>query len=485
MSISTTLGNALTGLAAASRGAQVISSNVANATTEGYARREIELSARVTGGAGTGVQVDSVTRIVDENTLRELRLAKSAVGFADEPAAFLKSVLDHIGQPDAPSSLTAQVSGLEAALLAATSRPESDARLNAAVDAAVGLARKLNDVSDHVQTRRVDADRSIDLSVERLNTSLEQIAELNEQILRAQGSNRDNPSLLDSRQRLVDEVSDLVPIRQLPRDNGTVALYTMNGALLVDARPATFGFERTEPIIADMTQASGALSGLTLNGEPIQTAGDYSPIAGGRLSGLFQVRDEISVALQSDLDAMAHDLVSRFEDPTLDTTLTAGDPGLFTDRGSSLDLTNIVGLAGRISVNEAVLPAAGGAATRLRDGLGAGTPGPVGDAALLEGLVDRLQDARPAVGGTLSPTSRSVSDLAGDVLSLVGQDLSSRNSRLSFEQGRLEGLQDAMLAQGVDTDQELQKLLLIEQAYAANARVVQTADELLQLLIGL
>jgi flagellar hook-associated protein 1 FlgK len=38
---------------------------------------------------------------------------------------------------------------------------------------------------------------------------------------------------------------------------------------------------------------------------------------------------------------------------------------------------------------------------------------------------------------------------------------------------------------GVDTDQEMQKLLLIEQAFSANAKVVQTVDELINLLLGL
>jgi flagellar hook-associated protein 1 len=41
------------------------------------------------------------------------------------------------------------------------------------------------------------------------------------------------------------------------------------------------------------------------------------------------------------------------------------------------------------------------------------------------------------------------------------------------------------MANGVDTDQEMQKLLIIEQAYSANAKVVQTMDELIQILMGL
>ena len=110
MSISATLANALTGLTAAARSAQVVSTNVSNATTEGYARREIDLSARLRAGDGYGVQVDGVNRIVDENIVRERRLASAAVGSANEPAAFLRDVMDYIGEPSDASSLTAQTS---------------------------------------------------------------------------------------------------------------------------------------------------------------------------------------------------------------------------------------------------------------------------------------------------------------------------------------------------------------------------------------
>jgi len=36
---------------------------------------------------------------------------------------------------------------------------------------------------------------------------------------------------------------------------------------------------------------------------------------------------------------------------------------------------------------------------------------------------------------------------------------------------------------GVDTDAEMQSLLLIEQSYAANARVIQTVSDMLDILM--
>lgn len=40
-------------------------------------------------------------------------------------------------------------------------------------------------------------------------------------------------------------------------------------------------------------------------------------------------------------------------------------------------------------------------------------------------------------------------------------------------------------AGGVDTDQELQALLVIEKNYAANAKVIQTVDDMVSTLLGL
>lgn len=485
MSLSSTLQNALTGLGAAARSAQVVSNNVSNATTEGYSRQEVVLSPKVVGGRGAGVQIDGIARAVDETLLREHRLANASIGAAEVTSKFQSDALTLIGEPQEAGSLNSQVVEFEAALLEASSRPESDARLSAVFSAATALADKLNTATDGIQVLRQDADAAIASEVNRLNNTLAQIHDLNEQILRAQGTDRDYPSLLDNRDRLINDISDLIPIRKLDRANDTVALYTLTGTLLVDIEPAEFEFQTTTPITADMTLASGALSGLVLNGQSLTTSGENGQIAGGRLAELFAVRDEQAVEVQDNIDAVAQDLIARFEDPTLDTTLTVGDPGLFTDGGAALDLLDTVGLGARISVNDLVNPAEGGELWRLRSGLGAAAAGPVGDASLIQSQITMISEFIAPAGGTFSPSGKSVAGFASELASLVGQSFEDSENRLVFETARFAGLDEALQAQGVDTDQELQKLLLIEQAYAANARVIQTADELIQLLIRL
>ena len=58
MTLSLALNNALSGLQANTRQAEVISTNVANALTEGFGRRGLSLSP----GAISGVRVDGVVR---------------------------------------------------------------------------------------------------------------------------------------------------------------------------------------------------------------------------------------------------------------------------------------------------------------------------------------------------------------------------------------------------------------------------------------
>lgn len=485
MSITASLANALTGLAAASRSAQVVSSNVSNALTEGYARREIELSARSVGGVGAGVQIDNIARVVDETLIRERRLASASLGSSEIALSFGQDALGLVGEPQDANSLSAIVANFESALISATSRPDSDARLNGVVVGAQDVTSKLNRMSDGIASLRVDADTRIGLEVDRLNATLEQVAEINGQILRARGTDQDYPALLDNRQQLIDDISELVPIRQMKRDNDTVALYSMNGALLLDTLPANFGFQPTSPITADMTLASGALSGLTINGQPIVASGQNSPIEGGVLFGLFSQRDEYAVSFQEEVDAVARNLISRLESASVDPTLAPGQAGLFTDAGSALDASQTIGLAGRISVNSSAVPAEGGELWRIRDGFGATGPGLVGDASILTNALEAVRERVNTGAGSFTTSEKSLTELVSAVTSLTGQQMFAFENRFSFEQSRYEGLNDAVLAQGVDTDVEMQKLLLIEQAYAANARVIQTVDELIQSLIRL
>lgn len=485
MSIGAALTNALSGLNAASRGVEQVSSNVANATTPGYARRELELTSKSLGAQGSGVQVAGIRRIVDQALLTDRRFAGAAAGAAGLIADFHASLENTLGTPDAEGSLSQRIGDFDGALIQAASMPNSEARLAAVLNAAEGVTRQLNAASDLVQRTRTEAEAAIGAEVGKLNDALEKVAKMNMQIRSETASGHDASSLMDQREQIIDSVSDIVPIRQISRDHNQVALFTTGGAVLVDGPPASFGFSPVPLVTADMTQASGALGGLTLNGMDIATAGGAGLIAGGTLAAHFALRDELAVAAQAQLDGLARDLIGRFADPSVDPTLAPGDPGLFTDGSGPFDPLAEAGLAGRISVNALADPSRGGALWRLRDGLGAATPGDAGNAAIIGAMEDVLTMPRVAASGGLSSTAMGFSSLAADLLSRVGTARQGAEGEASYTAARSDALIAAEKEGGVDTDQEMQKMIVLEQSYGANAKVIQTLNGLLDSLLQL
>jgi flagellar hook-associated protein 1 len=193
------------------------------------------------------------------------------------------------------------------------------------------------------------------------------------------------------------------------------------------------------------------------------------------------LRDQDLPALSAQLDTIASDLVTRLSADAIDPTKTPGDPGLFTDPDSAAG----AGLAGRISINALVDPSQGGDIFRLRDGLGALTSGPPGSTTILQGLYDAFTAVR-AVSATGFNGAYSSTELVAQLTSQTGQKRIQHEAVMSSTVTQHSVLVEAEQNQtGVDIDVQMQDLLLVEQAYAANARVIQIASQMIQLLMEL
>lgn len=483
MSLSSTLGSALSGLSAASRAAEIVSSNVANAMTEGYGRRQVSLAARVVGTTGQGVEVRGITRYSDPIVIGDRRIAEAGNGANSMLADFMKQLETALGTPDTATSLTSRVSDFDTTLRAAASRPDSDARLTSVLQSAAALTSHIAAVGDQIQKARASADGQIGNEVKQLNTALSRVAKYNGDIAQGQSKGQDVSALMDQRQQTIDSISAIIPLREVQRDFGGVALYTLGGGVLLDGKAATFTFTPVGVVTAEMSLEGGAMSGLSMNGRAVPTSGSSSPITGGTLAAAFSLRDQIAPEAQANLDALARDLIDRFADPGLDPSRAPGAAGLFTDEGQPFNATNEVGLAQRLGVNAAADPAQGGALWHLRDGLGATAPGSVGNAALLTALADRLDIVRVPASGGLLGSSRSFSGLAADLTTYAAQGRVTAENEASYSAARLHTLKTVELAGGVDTDQEMQSLMLIEQAYSANAKVISVVNDLLKTLM--
>lgn len=483
MNMSTALNNALSGLNAASRGAAVVSGNIANALTPGYARRSLELTTSPV--SGNGVRVVGITRHQDPVLAANLRATTSDLAATSAIAQFHATFENLVGTTDDATSLSARLATFESRLITAASLPESAERLDQVARAGRDLTAALNAASEGVRQTRSDADRTIGKQVTALNTALQDIEALNARIPAIRNSGGDIGALLDQRQVLIDQVNELVPVNVIARDNDQVSLYADGGLILLEGTAVEFGFATTGETKPHMTVDNGLLSGLEVNGNPVRISGDYAQIRGGALMAQFEIRDTLAVDAQADLDAVARDLIERFETAGLDPTVTATDPGLFTDDGSRFDPAMQIGLASRISLNAAVDPDAGGDSWKLRAGLGAAVPGNPGDASQLQAFSAILADARPITGAGFGTGNMRAAEIAEALLSKAGTDAHVSDTRKTFAANAQLEMQKIVAEQGVDSDVELQRMMQIEQSYAANARIVAVVDELMDTLLRL
>ena len=479
MTISSALSNAMTGLRAAGRTSEVISANIANAMTPGYGVRNLGLSSSVLGG----VSIDGVSRRVDPSLIADLRLAEAAFSNASDRTRFLTDFEDTLGTPGEPNSIAARMSEFESTLIAAVSRPDAPERLQIVTDAARDVASLISQASDDVQRARSDADRQIQFQVDSLNASLTNVKELNTQITRTISSGGDPSALLDNRQALVDEISAIVPLRQIPRDNGQVALYSTGGAILLDGGVAEIEFSSVNQVTPYMSIEGGELSGLTINGYPVRTDSERGALSGGSLGAQFEIRDELGTSAQSQLDAFTRDLIERFQDPAVDPTLAPGDAGLFTDEGIAFDPLNEVGISARITLNAAVDDRKGGEPSRIRDGINTVAAGDVGDARLIQNLSDALTNTRVPLSGDFGVGGFSSANLISTFTSQIGADRYQAEKSLTFASSQYDELKQQILALGVDSDEELQRLIIVEQAYAANVKMIEAADDMMQTIL--
>lgn len=483
MSMSTALNNALSGLSAASRGAAVVSGNIANALTPGYARRSLELTTSAV--SGNGVRIAGLVRHQDPVLLANRRATDADLTASMLLSQFHTGFESLVGTADDATSIAAKLSEFESSLITAASLPGSAQRLDQVTRSGRDLSKTLNQASEGLRQMRSDADLTIGKHVETLNQTLKDIEKLNARIPAIRNSGGDIGALLDQRQVLIDQVNEMVPVNVVARDNDRVSLYSDGGLILLEGSAAEFSFSTTGDTMPHMTIENGLLSGLELNGQPVRLTGDFAQIRGGALMAQFDIRDNLAVEAQADLDTVARDLIERFEAAGLDPTTTATEPGLFTDSGNRFDPLTQTGLALRISLNTIVDPDEGGDSWKLRAGLGAVAPGAPGDARQLQAFGAALSGARAVPGTGLGTGDMRAAELTEALISKAGANAHVAEKGNAFAATAQKNMEQLVAEQGVDSDTELQHLMQIEQAYAANARVISVVDDLMETLLRL
>ncbi len=303
------LGTAASGLQVFQRAISVAGHNINNANTEGYTRQRVELGTRPPsfngqGFIGNGVQIESIDRVFDQFAVERLRDTTSSSSQYDTLALFSARVSNLLG--DSKAGLNAGLETFFNAVQEVANDPSSTPSRQLMLSEAESLVERFHSLDSQLGSLRDEINGTVGNLVNEINGLSAAIADTNRSIVDAssQGSGQVPNDLLDKRDNLLNQLSELVSVRTIEQDDGAVNVFVGSGQALVTrflASPlktvsSDFDVRRAEVAIV----GAGATSVITSN------------ITGGKLGAVLDVRDQVLDPAQNALGRVATTLAVEF-----------------------------------------------------------------------------------------------------------------------------------------------------------------------------
>jgi flagellar hook-associated protein 1 FlgK len=350
MSLTQALNSAVSGLRVTQSGLALVAANVANAETPGYVRKNMDQVA--TYGGGLSVRVAGISRELDQYIQRQLRTETSGGAYADLRANFYQRLQQTFGDPGSSASLETIFNDFSNSLQTLATTPESANAQRDVLGKAQVLAQQLNSMSGDIQGMRTDAELGLGDAVSSANEAMQQIARINQQLGGARPGDSTSASLMDQRDSYVQQLSQLMDIRTTENQFHQIQVFTASGVQLVGAQASQLSFDPQGTITPDATwNADPALRGVGTIKLISPTGGDIDLIANksirsGQIAALLEMRDQVLVQAQTQLDTIAGAMSQALSDQTINgQTVTSGAQNGFDIDIGSLSAGNSINIS--------------------------------------------------------------------------------------------------------------------------------------------
>ncbi|MBR9972819.1 flagellar hook-associated protein FlgK [Magnetospirillum sulfuroxidans] len=302
MSLTLGLNTALSGLLTSQRALDTIAQNVTNVNTKGYVRKVMNQESRVLNGNGAGVQVGSVTRMVNEGLLKDIRKQTATLGKLQAEQEYYPRIDDLFGNVADNTSIAHKMNDLYKAFELLGTQVNKPAIQWSTVQSGEDAAQLLDRMTEQLQGLRLEADRDIESTVNLINDKLASIHDLNQKIVKNSAVATGTTDLEDKRDLAITELASMIDIQYYKRQDGSMIVYTNSGEMLVDNQDQPLNYSANTKIDTWMTSSGGQFNKITVAGG----SSDLGPlIQGGQLRALLDMRDKTVTDLQSNLDEMA------------------------------------------------------------------------------------------------------------------------------------------------------------------------------------
>ncbi len=466
------LNNAQSSLAAQRALVATASNNINNANTPGYSRQTAVLEAVVpaeqVNGAyiGRGATLQTVVQARDKFLEAQVPQAFGSAAFSTAESDALQAY--HGLDPSSSGGLPTAVSGFYSALGALAQNPGDAGLRTSLLGASSALAQAFRSASGGVESARSGLDASATDLASQINSEAAAVAQLNDAIRQASAGGGTPNDLLDQRQQHLDQLATLAGASIVPTSSGAIDVMLPGGVTLVSGDRA--GSLATRPLAPE---ASGLASHVGLVFTEADGSGPHAvpgTAVGGKLGGTLAARDGALASAGAQIDALASDLAAALNQQHAAGFL-AGPPNPAAAGGPLFD----VGAGGRGSAARIALVVTDPSQLALAANASGGS-GDGGNAnALLATQSTALATSQTDAQTTLSAITSQFGSAAATAQAFASQDGAVKDHLVTMRDS----------ASGVSIDEEMISLQQAQRGYEAIAKVIQTADQMMQTLLGI
>jgi len=474
-------------LSAQQQGIAVTAHNIANVNTPGYTRQRANFENLTSATnsrikLGYGVVVDSVSQYYDRFITQNLQQKESVLGETEAKQSTL-SYIQSLFNDQAGNGLSQVLSEFWNGWQDLANNPSGNPERTALLQKAEALTERFHTIRGDLTRVQNEVGNSLGASLNDLNKWTGMVAELNQKIVSSESIGTAANDLRDQRNEILKKISGLIEGNSFENGDGSVTFVTTNGLLLMDR--------------AQSWKLSQNGSDIYWNEIPTDIS---DRLQGGTIGGLLDLRDETLPQYAANLDELAGTLIKEVNDlhfagfnlngadqiyffENFQTPPNVPNPGDYTGAAAFIGLSTG---ANGVKNNPENIAAAQANLPNPPPALPSPLPGDNRNALKILSIqtdatlsIKKWTYADRGVTTSSVPMSLSLDDYYRTLVGDIGVLTEGTLQQYDFTKTMVDNLNDVRDSiSGVNLDEELTKLMELQMAYKAAAKLVTISDEL-------
>lgn len=460
------------GMTTAKAGIATAGHNISNASTEGFSRQRATSEAQVTqqlagqGGPyhGQGSKLARIERINDSYIEKQLRDGGRDLSYNEEKQLFLGQVEDVFNEMNG-DGLNRLVARFYNDFRKLSGDPSNEAVRQAVRESSQAMVNDFRRLRTEVEQIRNHVDARVQGNMDELKSLAQGLAELNNKIRVAEIQGNDANDLQDRRDMTIKKMNTIVDLN-VTKDN--------HGMVNVDVRgvgPLVTGpnFESYHVGHAPAQPDGGAANSLQISRSPHATQYVTDHFKNGKMGALIETRDKSISMVLDRLDQLAYEVSNSVNE--------LHEKGFTADGRTGVSffakMNGPEGAAQKLSLSNDIHASVGNIAVALQPG----APGDNRNAL----AISNLQNVHLFNNGRTT-----ADDFYNSIVADIGVTTARNNETLQQNRSivaQLGKMRDQV--SGVSIDEETTNLMQFQHAFDASAKVIKTADEMLDTVLSL